>query len=406
MLALGLAAELHAGDWDSGKALPAKNYELDPLPDSEFNFYIPGWLPWSELGIGIRGIDAHASVGGDVLLKNLDSAILAGVEGRRGKLGFILEANYLKAGLSANTPGQLLTTAALGYEQIIAEATGTYRIYEDDRAWIEFLAGARYWYVSSSLGLQANPAGVAAVSDDISEAIVSTTSKAVKAELDRRIANIIANLPSPTGPARPGTLKDSERRVLNGIDHGSGAILGRVRNGIGSNESGLAENFARQGPVRELVRQYVRAKFEAELEDRRAATSNTVRNARRNARQRAKTRLAQAEQKLARGIRSRLTRGINRFPVEGSQGWVDPFVGLRGKVLLTDDLYFVARADYGGFGVNSDSTFELFGAIGTRLRENTLLEVGIKHMGVDYTTGGITFDSTFTGPFSGVVIQF
>lgn len=97
---------------------------------------------------------------------------------------------------------------------------------------------------------------------------------------------------------------------------------------------------------------------------------------------------------------------LSNSSISGSKTWVDPIVGIRGQWLLTDDIYFVARADYGGFGVSSESTYNLYGAFGTQVKENTTIELGIRSMGIDYRRGGFVYDMGLTGPFMGTRIVF
>jgi len=404
-----------AGEFDSGKGLAAKNVEFKSPSETEIGFYVPGFLPWSDMTIGIGGVETHARVGGDVLLKNLESLALGGLEGRKGKFGFILEGLYLNLGFDGETPGRLLTTVDVNYEQIIAEATLTYRIYESDRAWIELLAGVRYFNVDSAIGLTADAAGVREVSNDLSEAIVSRSAAVVKEALDQRLAVIVAGLPAPAADLSAATLDNLDRGIRRDVDALSTIISRRVREGSSPNrigdrreadEVGLNTRISSDRRVRELIRDYARASLSAQIEERRAAASATVAAARAAVRTRARQALARAERRLADGLERRINAGIANFPVEGSKGWVDPFIGLRGHVLLADNLYFVARADCGGWGGSSEEMYNLYGALGTQLKENVTLELGIRHLGVEYLDGGFYFDSSFTGPFSAVMIRF
>lgn len=401
-----LSPGLQAGDrFDSMLSKNPKNVEFEPLPDSELSFYIPGFLPWTEGTIGVDGIESGVNIGADVLLKNLDMLALAGLEGRRGKIGFIFEGMYLDLQATGTSPGPLLSTVNLDYEQLIAEGTFTYRLLETDRAVVEILVGARYYYLGSTLGLSPNSAAVAAVSDDLGSRIVSRTASAVRAELDRRLDNILAGLPAPAADLSSRDERRLFSRIESEVDPVRMEISDRLQSGIGSERSELAQSVGDSGPIRRLIRAYTRAKVEAAIEERRAAASAAVATARSGARRRAQKKLAEAERQLSGALADRIEKRLNTS-VSDSKGWVDPFVGLRGKVLLTDDIYFVARADYGGFGVSSDSIYNLYGAFGTQVRENVTVEIGVRSLGVDYRQDGFVFDSTFTGPFFGTFIRF
>lgn len=50
--------------------------------------------------------------------------------------------------------------------------------------------------------------------------------------------------------------------------------------------------------------------------------------------------------------------------VGGNQNWIDPFVGARTLIPLTDGVDLLLRGDVGGFGVGSDFTYNLVGTVG------------------------------------------
>ncbi len=84
-----------------------------------------------------------------------------------------------------------------------------------------------------------------------------------------------------------------------------------------------------------------------------------------------------------------------------SNTWVDPFFGIQGRYQLADDWYVSARADYGGFGVSSDSTYNLFGVIGYQIKPGTSMELGYRYLYTDYTQGGFVYDVATKGAFIG-----
>lgn len=81
--------------------------------------------------------------------------------------------------------------------------------------------------------------------------------------------------------------------------------------------------------------------------------------------------------------------------------WVDPFVGIQGRCQLTDRWYAKARGDYGGFGVSSESTYNLFGVFGYQLTERASMELGYRYLYTDYTNGGFNYDMATKGAFLG-----
>lgn len=396
-----------SGDFDSYP--DTKNPDKMPIvaaDDTDFTFYIPGFLPWGDGTVGVRGIEVGTQFGGDILLKNLDMLALGGIEGRKGKFGFILEGLYLDVGVSGNTPGRLLNTAAISLEQTIAEATGTYRFHESERGFVELLAGARLYSLGNSLDLSVNPAGVAAFSNDLSQRIIGLTVAAVRQRVDQSLPGILAGLPAAASDIGGGDINRLEERVEDQLGGIWPLLERRLESELGSGGSDFGSNLSDHPLVRKRVREYLEARLQDRIEQRRAAASAAVAAARSAARNRAQRALAKAEKRLASAINSRVRSALSRGNISGSKTWVDPIVGVRGQWLLTDDFWLVARADYGGFGVSSESTYNLYGAIGTRVKENITMELGIRSMGVDYRRGGFVYDMSLTGPFLGTKIEF
>jgi hypothetical protein len=81
-------------------------------------------------------------------------------------------------------------------------------------------------------------------------------------------------------------------------------------------------------------------------------------------------------------------------------------VGVRGRYNLTDRLYLVGRADIGGFGVGSDLTWQLYGALGWHLSPHTTVELGYRYLYADYTSGAFVWDMSTAGAFVGMEFTF
>lgn len=244
-----------AGDYayPGGKDV-AKNVIAEPS-EVDVSFIIPGWLAGIEGDIGFTpdvttGIDA----GIDDLLPTLDMIAVATLEVRKNKLGFILDGMYMKVSVAGETPGPLLNNISMSAKQALVEGVVTYRIFENERAWVELLAGGRYQYL--------------------------------------------------------GTEVSFTRRI----------------------------------------------------------------------------------------------RGPETLSVVNS--WVDPFIGIQGRVQLADQWYASARGDYGGFGVSSESTYNLFGVIGYQLNDRMSMEFGYRYLYTDYTQGGFLYDMAMKGAFIGTRIDF
>jgi hypothetical protein len=94
--------------------------------------------------------------------------------------------------------------------------------------------------------------------------------------------------------------------------------------------------------------------------------------------------------------------------VSGSDSatWVDPLVGLKGRVNLAPDWFLTGWGMIGGFGVSSDFMWDVMGAVGYQFTEGFSVVAGYRGMGVDYHKDGFVFDVIQHGPMIGAVFQF
>jgi hypothetical protein len=120
--------------------------------------------------------------------------------------------------------------------------------------------------------------------------------------------------------------------------------------------------------------------------------------------------------------------GIPRsLRVSGSKDWVDPVVGMSGKVHIWKAVSLWAEGDVGGFDANSDSVFKL-GRVGRRpaivrgtgddwsyqvqgglefqVTRWLWSDVGWRYLKYDYTSGGFTNKTELSGPFINTGINF
>lgn len=92
--------------------------------------------------------------------------------------------------------------------------------------------------------------------------------------------------------------------------------------------------------------------------------------------------------------------------IDASESWVDPIVGLRGDLRFAGGWFGLLEVDVGGFGVGSDFSWHVLAAVGYRFSEHVALEVGWKHLDVDYEDGGFVFDAALSGPFLAMTFTF
>ncbi|MFE1811757.1 porin family protein [Metapseudomonas otitidis] len=89
-----------------------------------------------------------------------------------------------------------------------------------------------------------------------------------------------------------------------------------------------------------------------------------------------------------------------------SVDWVEPFIGLRGRVPLTREVAVVASGDVGGFGLGSDLTTQASLGLSWMLSDQFEAEMGFRYMKVDYDKGDFVYDMENEGPYLGMSYHF
>ena len=98
---------------------------------------------------------------------------------------------------------------------------------------------------------------------------------------------------------------------------------------------------------------------------------------------------------------------------EGRRDWIDPFVGGRLQLRLTDDIDLALRGDVGGFGVGSDFTWNTQGLLGYRFLlfgKAAAAWAGYRALGQDYEEGccqdRFEWDVILHGPVIGMTVRW
>lgn len=86
--------------------------------------------------------------------------------------------------------------------------------------------------------------------------------------------------------------------------------------------------------------------------------------------------------------------------------WVDPMIGIKGRVQGASPWYLTGWAMVGGFGVSSDIDWDLFGGIGYECKNWLSVVAGYRGLGVDYQNDELQFDIVEHGPIMGAVFRF
>ncbi len=91
----------------------------------------------------------------DDILGNINASFALIGEARQGRLGVVTDVSYSDIEDDDATLGPLFSTLTSQTKTWIATMAGFYRLIEQDRAFLDGMAGLRYWSVDSSLKLGA-----------------------------------------------------------------------------------------------------------------------------------------------------------------------------------------------------------------------------------------------------------
>jgi hypothetical protein len=96
--------------------------------------------------------------------------------------------------------------------------------------------------------------------------------------------------------------------------------------------------------------------------------------------------------------------------VSAGKSWVDPFVGARLWIPITKSLTGIVRGDVGGFGVGSESAWQIGLYLKYRASESFSILGGYRRLAMDYEDGSGTdrfvYDMTIQGPTFGLAWRF
>ncbi|BEP57043.1 MULTISPECIES: hypothetical protein [unclassified Variovorax] len=92
--------------------------------------------------------------------------------------------------------------------------------------------------------------------------------------------------------------------------------------------------------------------------------------------------------------------------IRSNTSFVDPIVAARWRYDLAPRWSTLIYADAGGFGLGSDTTWQVLGSVNYQLRDNIYLSLGYRHLGVNYRDRGKRLDFTLGGPLIGATLRF
>jgi len=100
---------------------------------------------------------------------------------------------------------------------------------------------------------------------------------------------------------------------------------------------------------------------------------------------------------------------LGRNP-SGTQAWWDPIVGANLSLPLGKGFSVNLQGDIGGFGVNSDLTWQAYPFLGWQFAKWGALQAGYRFLYMDYENGSglnrFKYDVTYRGPQVGVTFRF
>jgi hypothetical protein len=89
-----------------------------------------------------------------------------------------------------------------------------------------------------------------------------------------------------------------------------------------------------------------------------------------------------------------------------TEDWIDPIVGVRVIHNFTDKCYVQAMGDIGGFGAESELTWQAQVGFGYRFTPKFSTVIGYRALGVDYDKDQFILDTVSHGPIVGFVYTF
>ncbi len=90
----------------------------------------------------------------------------------------------------------------------------------------------------------------------------------------------------------------------------------------------------------------------------------------------------------------------------GSKSWVDPVVGLKGKVHIWKPISVWADSNVAGFGVGSGASFAIQGGLEFQITHWLWTQAGWGYLKNDYSDGGFQNKTELSGPFLQVGVNF
>ena len=402
--------------------------ELPPDDDWTFTVKPYAWAAGIKGKAGVGDVTADMDVSFNDLLNAMKIAGMLDLEARKARWGVLVDGIYMKLSSDVKTPGPFFNVITPTVKMSVLDMALAYRVVEGDRGWLDLLLGGRYIDLSAKLDMTPDYAAVDQISSTVIDEVTKTVIGQVEDVANRKagqIAGELATVRGDVGAAASEKIRDElQIRASDTADLVNQKIdeimdkvasipprkLDQIKAMIQEKLAGVTD--AQREALADAVEQKINAQGDA-IKGKAAAIQQEISNAaeekrnelRNNASAKAQHAVDAAEKQLADAITQGMTAAANA-DLEMSREWVDPYVGARGRLNLTQRTFLGARADIGGFNVGSKLTWQVFGGIGVQVTDRVEVEAGYRRLAIDYDRDNLLMDVAFSGAVVGLGVKF
>ena len=86
--------------------------------------------------------------------------------------------------------------------------------------------------------------------------------------------------------------------------------------------------------------------------------------------------------------------------------WVDPIIGMKGRIEISRWFFFNAYGDVGGFGAGSEFTWQALLGSGIQVSRWCALIAGYRALGYNFWQNDTNLNLISHGPYAGIEITF
>ncbi len=369
----------------------------EKLPSQwEFNVTPYFWAASMDGTVGLGSYSTDFNAKFTDIIKHFDIGAALSFEARHDRLNFLFDGSYVKLSAGGDPPGPLYQSANLEFEQAWLQGAVAYRLLEGKRGWLEVFGGVRWNYIGTNLNMEQDSQGIANFSNEVANRAVDRGVAAAQNILDQISASVTPVLQSKidqaAGVLRDGiisNIKDKIQGAFEGLpDRPANGLPGKFPPGFGQSVTDKINAYADAVVAQKVAEAY------AAIDAAKASLAKKAQQAT----ARAKNQLAST---LNKALRDNLPTSASR-----SVNWLDPIVGLRARLNLSDQFFLKLYGDVGGFGVGSDLTWQYYAGLCWQASKNGVMEVGWRQNFNDFTRGDFRYDVSMHGPYMAYSYRF